>query len=94
MNEDQVALTRRRVRRLRDFYVHLAIYVIVIGGLALLNWAFTPTFWWVVFPAAGWGIGIAAHAVSVLFEDTLFNASWEERRTRELLERERGEVRR
>lgn len=88
MNEEPMARARKRVRRLRDFYVHVAIYVVVIGGMAVLNWIFSPTFWWVAFPAVGWGIGLAAHAVSVLFEDSLFGAAWEERKTRELLERD------
>jgi two-component system, LytTR family, sensor kinase len=86
MNEEERA--RRHVRRLRDFYIHVAIYVIVIGGFALLNWIVSPTFWWVVFPAIGWGIGLAAHGTSVLFEDSLFGVSWEERKTRELLQRD------
>jgi two-component system, LytTR family, sensor kinase len=48
----------------------------------------SPDFWWVAFPAIGWGIGLAAHAISVFFEDGLFGPDWEERKTRELLERE------
>jgi hypothetical protein len=88
MDEQRIERARTRVRRLRDFYVHLAIYVVVMGGVALLSWAFTPDFWWVLFPAVGWGIGLAAHAVSVLFEDSLFGTDWEERKTQELLSRE------
>lgn len=87
MNEEQIAHARRRVRRLRDFYMHIAIYVVVIGGIAILNWIISPTFWWVAFPAVGWGIGLAAHAVSVFLEDSLFGAAWEDRKTRELLQR-------
>jgi 2TM domain len=88
MNEEHIAHVRKRVRRLRDFYVHAAIYAVVIGGIAVLNWIVNPTFWWVAFPAVVWGIGLAAHAVSVLFEDSLFGAAWEERKTRELLRRD------
>ncbi|HEX6129609.1 MAG TPA: 2TM domain-containing protein [Candidatus Limnocylindria bacterium] len=87
MDEQRIAGVRRRVHRLREFYVHLAIYLAVIGGAALLNWIFTPTFWWVLFPAIGWGIAIAAHAISVIFEDAVFGSEWEERKTRELLQR-------
>jgi len=86
MNEEGRA--RRRIRRLRDFYIHIAIYAVVIGGFSLLNWIVSPTFWWAVFPAIGWGIGLAAHGVSVFFEDALFGESWEERKTRELLQHE------
>lgn len=90
MTDEQVSRARQRVRRLRDFYMHLAIYVVVMGGLALLNWAIWPNFWWVIFPAIGWGIGLVAHGVSVFFEDSLFGREWEERKTRELIEREAG----
>jgi hypothetical protein len=89
MTEDRVENARRRVRRLRDFYIHVAIYVVVIGGFALLNLAINPTFWWVVYPAVAWGVGLAAHGVSVLFEDNLFGSEWEARKTRDLLERPR-----
>ena len=82
MDEQRLERARRRIRRLRDFYMHVAIYVVVLAGIAIFNWMLTPDFWWVVFPAVGWGIGLAAHAVSVLFEDSLFNADWEERKTR------------
>jgi len=88
MNEQQMSQVRRRVHRLREFYVHVAIYVVVIGGLAILNWIVSPTFWWVAFPAIGWGIGLAAHATSVFFDDGLFGPEWEERKTQELAERE------
>ena len=89
MNEKRVELARRRVRRLRDFYTHVAIYAVVMGGLFLLNWVMNPGFWWVAFPAAGWGIGLAAHAISVFFEDNLFGSEWEARKTREMVEGQR-----
>lgn len=85
MDEDRVTQARRRLHRRREFYIHIAVYAVVMSGLALLNWIITPDFWWVAFPAIGWGIGVAAHGVSVLFEDSLFGSEWEERKTRELL---------
>ena len=88
MGDDRVSLVRRRVHRLREFYIHLAVYAVVIGGIALLNWVITPTFWWVAFPAIGWGIGLAAHGVSVFFEDSLLGTEWEARKTRELMQRD------
>jgi two-component system, LytTR family, sensor kinase len=89
MTEGQVQEARRRVHRIREFYVHAAIFAVFIGGLTLFNWIVSPTFWWVVFPAIGWGIGLAAHAVSVFFEDAILDKAWEERKTRELIEQER-----
>jgi hypothetical protein len=62
---------------------HALIYAIVIAGLALLNLATSPHVLWFVFPAIGWGIALAIHALSV------FMLSPSSRLYARLLERER-----
>lgn len=84
MSASRLERARTRVRALRDFYVHAAIYVVVIGGLAAINWITSPGSWWVVWPMFGWGIAVGAHAVSVFFEGSVLGPAWEERKTREL----------
>ena len=87
MTDSGLEQARKRVRDLRGFYVHVAVYVVVIAGIALINWVTNPSYWWVVWPMIGWGIGLGAHAVSVFFEGSLLGPEWEERKTRELMER-------
>lgn len=53
----------------RQFFQHLSSYVIVIGGLALLN-LLTSDFPWVVFPAIGWGIGLVFHFTEMLLKES------------------------
>jgi hypothetical protein len=89
MTAEQFRYPRRSGRRQADVHVHLAIFVFVIAGMTLLNWILSPSFWWVAFPAIGWGIGLGAHAISVFFEDAVLGEAWEERKTRELIEYER-----
>lgn len=48
----------------RGFWTHLACYIIVIAGLAVLNLTRNPDKLWVLWVAGGWGIGIAAHAAA------------------------------
>ena len=55
MDDKELAAARGRVRRLRDLYMHAAIYAVVMGGLALFNWVVSPAFWWVAFPAIAMG---------------------------------------
>jgi hypothetical protein len=43
------------------FYIHLTVYVIVNALLVSINYFYTPTVLWFIFPLAGWGIGIVAH---------------------------------
>ena len=52
---------RRRAAREAGFYVHLMWYGIVIGSLLILNLIVSPSFEWWIFPALGWGIGLASH---------------------------------
>lgn len=49
----------------RSFYRHLCTYLFVMGMLALVNYLYMPAYPWVLWPAAGWGLGIALQAVDV-----------------------------
>ncbi len=49
----------------RGFYIHLAIYLVINAGLITLNLVRNPEHLWFYWPLAGWGIGIALHAIAV-----------------------------
>lgn len=75
---------RKRVKKIRGFYRHLQSYVFVNLGLFALNMFTSPGGWWFMFPALGWGIGLASHAASV-FQIFGGGKEWEERKVRELM---------
>lgn len=56
-------------RRMRGAYMglasHATSYTIVIGGLTLID-LFSGPSWWVQYPAIGWGMGLAFHAMGTL----------------------------
>jgi hypothetical protein len=79
---------RQRVGQIRGFYGNLFSYVVIIGFLAVINLLTSPGYPWVIFPALGWGIGIAFHAYGTFAKRGLFGHEWEERKIRELMERE------
>ena len=78
---------RRHARNVRSWYMHAAIYVLVIGGLLVLNLLQNPGRLWVGWSAFGWGLGLVAHGLSVFAGPTFFGAEWEERKIREYLEK-------
>ena len=80
---------RRRLVSEKGFYVHLATYVLVIAGLFIINVLTGHGRRWFVWPAVGWGIGIAVHALSAFGLIGLLGRDWEERRLKELIEEER-----
>ncbi|MEI7443675.1 MAG: 2TM domain-containing protein [Burkholderiales bacterium] len=86
------ALVLAQVRRIRGFYEHLARYAFIVGGLAVLNaiqYVFHGhTYWWVLWVAAGWGIGLLAHGLRAFGRGPLFlGADWERRQVEKRLKR-------
>lgn len=58
-------LAERRADAKLGFRSHLVIYVLVNAGLAGLNLMTSPHILWFQWPLFGWGIGLAAHGMSV-----------------------------
>lgn len=78
-----------RVRQLRGFYTHLSAYLAVNAGLLVINQVFSPGRLWVVWPLAGWGIGLLIHAAGVFLGGRWLGAEWERRKVEELVARQR-----
>ena len=82
---------RKKVDSIKGFYSHLGVYLIVNSfivtaivwntGIHLFSFAAlsTPFFW---------GIGLASHALGVFGEDLFFGKNWEERKLKELMDKE------
>ena len=66
------------------FYIHFVIFILVIAGLAAVNWLFTPEVWWAQWPFLGWGIGVLAHALCALGGPSNPVTRWQLRKLREL----------
>jgi hypothetical protein len=58
-------LARRRANAKLGWYIHALVYVAVNLMLALL--ALSAGRHWAVFPAFGWGLGLAIHGLVVFF---------------------------
>jgi uncharacterized membrane protein YdjX (TVP38/TMEM64 family) len=79
---------RERVKELKGFYTHVAIYVLVNIGLFIIN-LLAGGVWWFYWPLVGWGIGLLVHAINVFGFGGRLGRDWEERKTRELMDKER-----
>jgi hypothetical protein len=66
MNQDLQRIARRRVRAKIGLYIHATVYIVVNAFLALVQSQATPQYAWALWPAAGWGLGLAIHAAVVL----------------------------
>ncbi|MDN3676816.1 2TM domain-containing protein [Flavobacterium paronense] len=84
----------KRVKRIKGFYTHLMVYVVVNLGILIANYKnldANENFWrWQTFSTVlFWGIGLFGHALSVFLPTVFLNKDWEERKIKELMEKEK-----
>ena len=75
---------QKRVKEIKGFYGNSISYCIVIPFLVILNLITNPKSFWFYWPMLGWGMGVAAHGMSVF----TIGKGWEEKKIREILEKE------
>ncbi|MCD4690500.1 2TM domain-containing protein [bacterium] len=90
-NSAKYERARKRVEELKEFYTHLLTYVIVNAFLIVLNLMTSPGYYWVKWPLLGWGLGLAIHAGTVFIPGACWGRAWEERKIKELVEKDQGD---
>ncbi|WP_332033147.1 2TM domain-containing protein [Kaistella sp.] len=80
---------KRKVKELKEFYIHFFVYIIVNlflvarnvqGGDSLYD---MDNYWTAIL----WGIGVLAHALSVFVPNFIFGTDWEKKKIRELMDK-------
>lgn len=92
--EQKYIRAKKKVKAIKGFYVHLTVYV-VINVFLILTMAIPSGNWHVFFEwqaystAIFWGIGILFHAFSVFGLDFLLGKSWEDRKIKEIMDKDK-----
>lgn len=78
----------KRVDNKIEFYRNFTVYVIVNAVLAVVNWLYTPEFWWVLFPVFFWGIGVFVKFLNAfVFVSKFDSEDYRERKIQEEMEK-------
>ncbi|WP_231374015.1 histidine kinase [Aureivirga marina] len=85
---EKLIKARQHVKELKEFYMGLISYCIVIPGLIAMNLLTYPKFLWFFFPMFGWGLGIVFQAIKVFGKVNFFWNNWEERKINEIIKEE------
>jgi hypothetical protein len=72
---------KKRVEKIKGFYVHLIVYVVINAMLFAVNKNFGTALWW--------GLGLVIHAVNVFLFEGFLGKEWEERKINEIMERDK-----
>lgn len=87
LEEKRFLKAKERVRSIKEFYGNLLAYCIIIPILWWINYM-TTDFTWAIFPTLGWGFGVLMHGMEAFGYNPLWGKRWEERKIRELMDRE------
>jgi len=84
--QDRYQEAKKRVEAIRGFYLHLVSYIVVNVALVIINLLTSTEYLWFIWPLIGWGIGLVIHAFSVF--GGFWGKSWEERKIKEIMEKD------
>ncbi|MEL6771877.1 MAG: 2TM domain-containing protein [Bacteroidota bacterium] len=87
MTEEQA---RQHVVKLKEFYWHLASFLVTMPILLGINLFTDPSHLWFIYAFLGWGFGVMGHAAEVFGAPGL-GSKWEERKMQELMGTQRDE---
>ncbi len=88
ISEKKYKLAKKRVEKLKGFYIHFTIYLMMVPVFIYLNYISQTGFPWALFPIVGWGIGVTSHASETFNYNPFFGKNWEERKIRELMDKD------
>lgn len=89
ISEKKYSLAREQVEKLKGFYIHLTIYLMFIPVFIWLNYISNAGFPWAIFPIGGWGFGVMGHAAETFNYNPFFGKDWEERKIREIMDKDK-----
>ena len=83
---DRYRMASKHVRKLKDFWIHLAAFLVVNAGLLTLNLVKQPDKLWFQWVLLGWGAGLLLHAF--LSFGGGIGKNWEERKINQIVKRD------
>lgn len=88
ISEKRYKVAKKRVESLKGFYIHFGLYLLFFPVFIYLNYISGAGFPWALFPIIGWGIGVMGHAAETFNYNPFFGKKWEERKIRELMDKD------
>ena len=95
--QDKYIRAKKKVHKVKGFYMHLFWYLVVNIFLSIMIFTnldegesflqfehFTTAFFW--------GIGLMFHAYGVFGKNLLFSKDWEERKIKEIMEKDKQDL--
>lgn len=85
---DRYYEAQKKVAEIKKFYQHLTVYLLCNPIAIVVNLMTSPGYLWFIWSLMGWGIAIVLHGLKAFEFSPFYNKEWEERKIREILEKE------
>jgi len=90
MVDEKYTVAKKRVKEIKDFYIHLIIFLVVAAILTIINVAnfiFNSADWnlWFLFPLGFWGFAVLMHALRTFLIGP--GSNWEKRKIKEVMDK-------
>ncbi len=79
----------RKAKEIRNFYIAVLVYCIVIPSIIVVNYVFSPEYIWWWYSASGMLLGLLIHGIIVFGKFPFLTREWEEKKVRELMDKEK-----
>lgn len=96
-SDDKRKRAEKRVEKIKGFYIHFAVYLIVNAFILVNIYMHTSSsddgFWRLEHFSTlfFWGLGVLFHAINT-FGNPFFNKNWEEQQIKKIIEKDRKEA--
>ena len=85
----------KRVQKIKGFYTHAVVYLVINTAIIISQIQFSSSDNWSLelrqfSTAFFWGIGLAAHGLSVFMPTMILGKDWEDKKIKELMEKEKN----
>jgi hypothetical protein len=87
--EDKYYIAKKKVENIKGFYGNLTSYIFVNILLIVINLWTSPNHLWFYWPLMWWGLGVLFHGLKVFEVMPSFGKDWEERKIKELMDKEK-----
>lgn len=91
INDGQYHKAAKRVKKLKGFYNHVFIYVLVNLFLIISKILFSDEMFVgieLLYTPIFWGFGLLAHGLSVFLPEAILGSDWEERKIRKIISKD------
>ena len=85
---DRYYEAQKKVAEIKKFYQHLTVYLLCNPIVIVVNLMTSPGYLCFIWSLMGWGIAIVLHGLKAFEFSPFYNKEWEERKIREILEKE------